>query len=83
MNFKYDNLLLKKYSFVNIIFKSSLTVKKEYRIFYLQTNLGNVNGYTNLRLIFKNIYLIKITHLKYWIQCQTIHKVNSTWWQTK
>ena len=58
-------IFIKKYSFVNITFEFLLTVKKEYRTFYSQTNLGNVNGYTILRVIlseylFNKNYTFKI-----------------------
>ena len=68
----------KKYSFVNITFEFSLTVKKEHRIFYLQTILKNVNGYTILRLIFLEYLFNKYYTFEILNTCQTIHKINST-----
>ena len=78
MNFKNDNFLLKKYSFVNITFEFSLTVKKEYRTFYLQTNLENVNGYTILRLIFSKYLFNKNYTFEILNTYQTIRKINFT-----
>ena len=69
---------IKKYSCVNITFEFSLTVKKEHRTFYLQTNLGNVNGYTILRLIFSKYLFNKNYTFEILNTCQTIHKINFT-----
>ena len=71
-------IFIKKYPFVNITFEFSLTVKKEHRTFYLQTNLENVNDYTILRLIFSKYLFNKNYTFEILNTCQTIRKINST-----